>query len=96
LKTSLERLHGEVSAMLTEFDGRQDIKRAAQTRENLETLVKEASRAEPRRKWYELSAEGLIEASKFVKDFTGNIAGTVGQVGRLLWPDFKLPEAGKE
>jgi hypothetical protein len=96
LKAAMEKLHGEVSSLLMKFDDRQDVKRAAETRENLETLVKEASRVEPRRKWYELSAEGLIEASKFVKDFTGNIAGTVGQIGRLFWPDFKLPEAEKE
>ncbi|OHB64560.1 MAG: hypothetical protein A2Y76_11060 [Planctomycetes bacterium RBG_13_60_9] len=96
LKASLEKLHGDVSTILTELDRKQDVKRAAETRENLETLVKEASKTEPRRKWYELSAEGLIEASEFVKDFTGNIAGTVGQIGKLLWPDFKLPEAEKE
>jgi hypothetical protein len=37
----------------------------------------------------------LLEASKFANDFAGNIAGTIGQLGKLLWPDFKLEEAGK-
>jgi esterase/lipase superfamily enzyme len=58
---------------------------------NLEILVNQATANEPERSWYSLSAMGLLEASKFVKDFTGNIAGTIGQVGKLLWPDFKLP-----
>jgi hypothetical protein len=56
-------------------------------------LVKQATNKKPDRKWYSLSAEGLLEASKFVKDFSGNIAGTVGQLGKLLWPDFSLPKA---
>ena len=60
--------------------------------ENLAMLVKQATNPKPNRKWYSLSAEGLLEASKWVKDFTGDITGTVGKLGRLLWPDFSLPE----
>jgi internalin A len=93
LKAALEKLHGDVASLLTKLDEKRDIEHAAQTRENLESLVTEVSRAKPRRKWYTLSAEGLLEASKFVKEFTGNIAGTIGQIGKLFWPDFKLPES---
>jgi internalin A len=60
---------------------------------NLELLVKGATAATPNRKWYSVSAEGLLDASKFAKDFSGNIAGTIGQLGKLIWPDFSLPEA---
>jgi hypothetical protein len=31
-----------------------------------------------------------------VKDFTGNIAGTIGQLGKLLWPEYALPALAKE
>jgi hypothetical protein len=31
-----------------------------------------------------VSSEGLLEASAFVKDFTGNIAGTIGSLTKLL------------
>ncbi|HEV7405114.1 MAG TPA: COR domain-containing protein [Chthoniobacteraceae bacterium] len=69
---------------------------APQVAENLELLVKQATSAKPNRKWYDLSTEGLLEASKWVKDFTGNIAGTIGQLGKLLWPGYALPGAGEE
>jgi hypothetical protein len=35
----------------------------------------------------------LLEASKYVKDFTGNIAGTIKNLGKSIWPDFLLPES---
>ena len=49
--------------------------------------VSQATNPKPNRKWISLPAEGLLEASNWVKDFTGNIAGTVSQLGRLLWPE---------
>jgi hypothetical protein len=64
--------------------------------DNLKLLVDSAVAKEPKRRWYEVSAQGLLDASKFVKDFTGNIAGTIGQLGKLLWPDFQLPSLDKE
>ena len=64
---------------------------APQVAENLEMPVSQATNPKPNRKWISLPAEELLEASNWVKDFTGNIAGTVSQLGRLLWPDFPLP-----
>lgn len=64
---------------------------APQVAENLEMLVKQATSDKPNRKWYSLSAEGLLEASAFVKNFTGNIAGTIGNLGKAIWGDFTLP-----
>ena len=55
--------------------------------ENLEMLVKQATSAKPNRKWYSISTEGLLEASKWVKDYSGNIAGTIMNLGKLLWPE---------
>jgi hypothetical protein len=60
--------------------------------DNLEKLVDSTVDEKPKRPWYDVSARGLIEASKFVKDFTGNIVGTIGQLGKLLWPDYEVPK----
>lgn len=53
--------------------------------------MKGATAATPNRRWYSVSAEGLLEAAKYAKEFTGEIAGTIGQLGKLIWPDFSLP-----
>jgi hypothetical protein len=63
---------------------------------NLELLVKGADEQAPDREWYSVSAKGLLEASKFVKDFTGNIAGTIGQLGKLIWPDYSMPQQSEK
>jgi internalin A len=57
--------------------------------ENLEMLIKQATAAKPNRRWYDVSAEGLIEASKYVKNFSGNIAGTIKNLGKSLWPGIE-------
>ena len=54
---------------------------------NLELAVKAATSAEPDREWYSVSTKGLLEASKWVKDYSGNIAGTITNLGKLLWPE---------
>ena len=61
--------------------------------ESLEALVKQATSERPKRSWYEVAAAGLLDAAKFLKDFTGKIAGTIKNLGKAIWPDFLLPEA---
>ncbi len=61
--------------------------------ENLEMLLKQATGKKPNRDWYSLSAKGLLEAATWVKDFSGNIGASVLDLGKLIWPDFKLPGA---
>ena len=82
IKTLLSALEKEVQTLLSKLPEDQQ----TETTKDWEMMVKESTSATPSRKWYSVSAEGLIEASKFVKDFTGNIAGTVGQLTKLLWP----------
>ena len=90
-KDLLEALSGKVKRLLEQLPPeKQD--EAPQVAENLAMLVKQATASKPNRPWYDVSAKGLLEASKFVKDFSGNIAGTIGQLGRLIWPDFQLPQ----
>ncbi len=55
--------------------------------ENLEMLVKHATSSNPNRKWYSVSSEGLLEASKWAKGYSGNIAETIANLGKLVWPD---------
>ncbi|MEA3209826.1 MAG: internalin [Chthoniobacter sp.] len=60
---------------------------------NLELAVKAVTSAKPNRAWYSVSTEGLLEAAKYVQDFSGSIAGTIKNLGKSLWPDFLLPES---
>lgn len=63
---------------------------------DFELMLKGATSAIPNRRWYEVSAKGILDASKWVKDFTGNIAGAIGSLGRSIWPDFSLPESAAD
>ena len=90
-KELLEKLTTEVDALITALPAGKDALKK-DVAENLELLIKAATSDEPKRPWYSVSAKGLLEASKFAKDFAGNIAGTIGQLGKLLWPDFKLED----
>ena len=87
-KDSLEELAKQVQQLLKALPAEKHEEVAA----NLELAVRAATSATPNRRWYSVSAEGLIEASKDVKDFSENIAGTLKSLGRMLWPDFLLPE----
>jgi hypothetical protein len=62
LKGHLEQLNAAVKDMVQRLPEAQQ-KQAAQ---DLKTLTDEALSEEPRKKWYELSAGGLIEAAKTV------------------------------
>ncbi len=83
LKTLLAELEKDVQALISQLPEDQK----EETTGNLELLVKAATSEKPNRKWYSVSSEGLLEASKYVKDFTGNIAGTLSNLGKLLWQD---------
>ncbi len=90
-KDLLEKLSIDVKKLIERLpeDNRDE---APQIVENLEMLVKQATSEKPNRRWYTVSAEGLMEAATWVKDFTGNIHGTLLNLGKALWPDFLLPE----
>jgi hypothetical protein len=81
----------ELQGLAKELIERLPEEKAAEAAENLEILVKQATSEKPNRRWYSVSADGLLEAAKYAKDFTGNIAGTILNLGKSLWPDFKLP-----
>ncbi len=88
LAALLDALQNEGETLVAQLPD--DKKQAA--KDDLKLLVETAKSPAPNRKWYSMSAEGLLEASKWVKDFSGNIFGTIGQVGKMLWPDFSPPK----
>jgi len=59
--------------------------------EDLEMVVQQATSEKPSRKWYSVSAEGLLEAANWVRGFSASIGGTVLELGKALWPDFRMP-----
>ncbi|WP_339137698.1 MAG: COR domain-containing protein [Candidatus Electrothrix sp. GW3-4] len=80
LKAELERLCQQVEQMLPQLpeDKR---KEAAQ---DLDSLVKEVTKESPRKKWYELSAEGLIEAAKACAGMAAPVTTTIKGILALL------------
>jgi len=80
LKTLLEQLDVEVAELLPKLPEAQREEAAG----NLELLTKAVTMTKPNRAWYSVSADGLLEAAKTVKDFTGDIAGTLANLGKWV------------
>jgi hypothetical protein len=59
-------------------------KKRADVAQDLSNLVTEVTKEAPRRKWYELSAEGLIEAAKACAGMASPVIQTVKTVLALL------------
>jgi small GTP-binding protein len=57
---------------------------AGQVADNLEQLVKQATSDRPNKAWYHVSTTGLLEAATWVKDYSGNIADTIGKLGNAI------------
>jgi hypothetical protein len=80
LKVALKSLTEAVTEMLKALpQGKQE-----EAARDLEALVQEAVSPTPRRKWYELSAEGLLEAARTVGDMAGPVITGVKGVLALL------------
>jgi len=62
LETKLKELSASVEKMIQNMPDN----KAKEITKDLEILANEAVKDEPRRKWYELSGEGLIEAANAV------------------------------
>ncbi len=80
----LEKLEKQVAQLIAALPEAQK----AEAADNLEMTVKQAVSATPNRKWYSVSAEGLIEAAKAVKGLTSDLAETLTTLGKTLWTDF--------
>jgi hypothetical protein len=82
LQSQLERLCQHVESLIRDLP--KDT--AAQIAQDLSTFVSEASKAQPRRKWYELSGEGLIDAAKACAGMASPVIKTVKSILALLGP----------
>jgi GTPase SAR1 family protein len=82
LKSALEHLCQQVEQMLTKLPE----EKKEEVAQDLDSFVKEATKDAPRRKWYELSAEGLIEAAKACAGMTAPVTATVKGILELLQP----------
>ena len=60
--------------------------------DQLKALTEGVTFGTPDRAWYSASSKGLLEAAKFVKDFSAEIGGTLKNLGSSFWPDFKLTD----
>ena len=80
LKDTLTELHKAVATMTAELPEEQ----ANQAARDLRDLTEEATSAEPRRKWYSLSAEGLKEAAENLADIGKPVMELVGKVLTIL------------
>jgi internalin A len=90
-KELLETLHRQIGDIISgPADEKQQLKEEVADR--LKKLTNGVTSGTPDRAWYSVSSKGLLEAAKFVKDFTGEIAGTLKNLGTYFWPDFTLPE----
>ena len=77
IRTLLVRLHEEMATIA----GQLPPERAKEAAEDLETFTQEATKENPRRKWWELSAEGIMGAAQSV----GQVGKTaIGLVEKLL------------
>jgi hypothetical protein len=80
LKAELTNLTTIVAQMVEKLDK----ERATEVTRDLKALTEEATSPTPRRKWYELSSAGLLEAATFVGEFAAKLTGSVAAVTKLL------------
>jgi hypothetical protein len=80
LKQTLQALTAEVGRLAAKLSKDE----AEKVSQDLQTLTSEATSKSPRRKWYELSAEGLIEAAKTVAEMAEPVSTAVKAVLALL------------
>jgi internalin A len=84
-KSLLEELQKQVTQLIKALPADKQEK-APEIVDDLEMVVKEVTRAEPRKKQYTVSAQGLMEAATYVTDFGGKIAGALKSLENLVWP----------
>jgi hypothetical protein len=82
----LKRLLKDLSVAVAKLTETMSPDRAKEAADDLDMLVKEATRDAPRKKWYELSAGGLLEAAKGVGTAGLSIIDLVNKIVGQLGP----------
>lgn len=83
VKSTLTELAKQVDALAVRLE-ETDKKLAVRVREDMKTLVEQATREEPRKDYLEISAKGLKEAAQTVADMAGPILATVAKLLAFL------------
>ena len=90
-KELLETLHKQIGDVIGgPPEEKQQLKKMVANQ--LKALTEGVTSGTPDRAWYSISSKGLLEAAKFVKDFSGEIGGTLKNLGSSFWPDFKMTD----
>jgi internalin A len=86
----LETLQKQIAELISgPSEEKQQLKKMVADR--LKELTEGVASGTADRAWYSVSSKGLLEAAEFVKDFSGEIAGTLNNLGKCFWPDSTLP-----
>lgn len=88
-KDELELLEKQIAEVIAALP---DDKAKAKTAKNLDTLIEQVVSEEPDRDWYSVSSKGLLEAAQWTNKFSAEIFSTIGNIGKVFWPDFTPPE----
>ena len=80
LKTQLE----ELTKVVEEMTGKMSKEDAEDAQECLERFVGDVTKEKPKRKWYSVSGEGLIEAAKALGSLGTPVINAVERVIKLL------------
>lgn len=83
LRKQLSDLHNVVSELIAKLptpEGKQDAAAA------LKTLTAEATRPDPRPKWFDVSAEGLMDAAKGIVELGGRLVPLLATIRPLIFP----------
>ena len=90
-KELLETLQKQIGEVISgPPEEKQQLKKMVADR--LKELTEGVTTGTPDRAWYSVSSKGLLEAAKFVKDFSSEIGDTLKNLGTSFWPDFKLTD----
>jgi|GEM_PF-2910803 len=60
---------------------------------HLEEMVESVIRVIPDGPMYTAGVAGLVHALGLATNLAGHLTGTIGQLGKLLWPGFKMPKS---
>ena len=80
LKSALESLHRATAELCKHLDPT----KADEVARDLSQFANEVTSPTPRRKWYELSSEGLKQAANAIGQFGGPVISTVDHILGLL------------
>jgi Leucine-rich repeat (LRR) protein len=93
-RTAMERLQQEVAELIKQLPAEKQSE-AKKLAGKLKIIVEQSGESDPDRGLFDVSANGLLEAATWVKDFSGKIGGTVLTLGKLaLGAAYVLPKLG--